>query len=64
MARLDCEAEMKTHYEQVPLEVVKKIPEAERGPEKKRQPARRARKKAPKQALWGLSSMRVRGAII
>jgi hypothetical protein len=63
MARLDCEAEMKTHYEQVPLELVKKITEAERDPEKKHQRPRREKKKALKQAHWGLSALRVRGAI-
>jgi hypothetical protein len=54
---------MKTHYEQVPLELVKKITEAERDPERKRQPARRAKKKALKQALWALSSTRLRGQL-
>jgi hypothetical protein len=56
--------EMKTHYQQVPLEIVKKILEGESsGPEMKPARARSGKKKALKKGLWEFSTMRAGGKI-
>jgi hypothetical protein len=54
---------MKTHYQQVPLETVKRIVEVESRPEKKRARSRLGKKKALKQGLWEFSTMRAGGKI-
>jgi hypothetical protein len=49
--------EMKTHYQQVPLEIVKNIVEAKNMPEKKRALPARRKKEALKQGSGGIRAI-------